>query len=213
MTHLFKTLAISSVLALTLSACTTYGDKDAAMMKNDKMSKPMSDDGMKKDAMMSSNPKVGGADMMADQTIVANASNAPNLTTLVSAVVQAELAETLSGPGPFTVFAPTNDAFAILPAATVNSLMMDENRADLQKVLTAHVIAGTITSSDLMAKLATGGGSFAAETVSGDTITFYKIGDNIKISDENNNLATVTVADVMQSNGVVHVINSVLVPK
>lgn len=211
MTHLFKTFAISSALALTLSACATYGDtdKDNAMMKKDEMSTTISD----ASAAMSTNPKVGGADMMADQTIVANASNAPNLTTLVSAVVQAELAETLSGPGPFTVFAPTNEAFAALPAATVNALMQDANRADLQKVLTAHVIAGKITSSDLMTQLAAGGGSYAAQTVSGDTITFYQMGDAIKISDENNSLATVTVADVMQSNGVVHVVNSVLVPK
>ncbi len=204
MTHFTKILT-TTALAIALTACASVDtmDKtsDAKMMKTDKAT------------MMKENPMVGGAPMMANETIVANASAAPNLTTLVAAVKQAELVETLSGPGPFTVFAPTDTAFSYLPAKTTSSLMQDENRAALQKVLTAHVIAGTVTSQDLVGLIAASGGSYSAQTVSGDTLMFFMSGDKVKVSDENGMVATVTTADVMQSNGVVHVVNSVLVPK
>ena len=200
MTHLIKIISATAIAA-SLAACTTYGDASTHTMA-------------KSGTMMKAEvPMVGGAAMLPSKTIVENASAAPNLTTLVSAVKQAELVETLSGPGPFTVFAPTNDAFAKLPSATVSSLMMDSNRADLQKVLTAHVVPGTISASDLMEAISTNGGSFSAETVSGDMLKFYVINGDVKIEDENGGLSTVTTADVFQSNGVVHVVNSVLVPK
>jgi len=237
MTNFIKLMSASAI-AVALTACvSTYDEKPAndamvksesTMMKDDVMVKSestmMKDDAMMKDgmakkdsmmkeAMMEDAPMVGGAAMLPSKTIVENASAASNLTTLVSAVAQAQLVETLSGPGPFTVFAPTNDAFALLPAATVNTLMMDENRADLQKVLTAHVVPGTISAADLIAKINATTGTYTAETVSGDTLSFYLINGEVKVADENGTLATVTTADVFQSNGVVHVVNSVLVPK
>jgi len=189
--------------------------KDKMMMEDDAM---MDDDSMmEKDAMMDKKmmkdaPMVGGAAMYPSKTIVENASEANNLTTLVSLVKQAGLVETLSSPGPFTVFAPTNAAFELVPAETVAALTDPANKDQLTKVLTAHVIAGKVTSADLAAAL-DGKSSYAATTVSGDTLTFYKMGDDIRVADENGTLATIENADVMQSNGVVHVVNSVLVPK
>lgn len=159
------------------------------------------------------NPTVGGAPMMAEMTVVENASKAPNLTTLVSAVQQAELVETLSGEGPFTVFAPTNQAFEKVPAETLKSVMMDENRKMLQGVLTYHVVPGTVTSEDLTQMIKEGGGTANLQTVAGGTITARMDGNNIVIIDESNGGATIETADVMQSNGVVHVIDSVLMPK
>ena len=149
---------------------------------------------------------------VAAETIVDIAVADERFSTLVAAVTAAGLAETLSGPGPFTVFAPTNAAFSLLPEETTTMLMMSDNRADLQKVLTAHVIPDKVTASDLMMWIKPTG-SYTAETVSGDMLTFYMIDGKVKIADENGTLATVTTADVQQSNGVVHVINSVLVPK
>lgn len=216
LTTIFRTTAISA-LALTTAACATNIDDKYTVGVDDDDRFASSTDGMSnKDAMagkMSADaPMVGGAAMFPNKTIVENAMAANNLTTLVAAVKQAELVETLSGPGPFTVFAPTDNAFSLLPEGVAANLMMDENRADLQKVLTAHVIPGTITSSDLMMKLGSGT-SFSAETVSGDTLTFYKMSDGIRVADENGTLARIETADVMQSNGVVHVVSSVLVPK
>lgn len=210
-------LSAASVLAFAVTACaSTIDDKytvgvdddDKFTSKTDGMSNK---DGMKDKDMMDA-PMVGGAAMFSNKTIVENAMAANNLKTLVAAVKQAELVETLSGPGPFTVFAPTDNAFSMLPAGVASNLMMDANRADLQKVLTAHVIPGTITSGDLMMKLSSGS-SYSAQTVSGDTLTFYKMGDAIRVADENGSLARIETADVMQSNGVVHVVSSVLVPK
>lgn len=238
MTRLIKYSAASLALtgfAIAASGCATYGSTDeTAMMKaeskamtSDAMSTSsdmMSDaamESMDKKAPMASDttmvemtdaPMVGGAAMFPNKTIVENASQASNLTTLVAAVKQAELVETLSGDGPFTVFAPTDTAFSYLPDGVASSLMQDENKKQLVKVLTAHVIPGTITASDLMAALE-GQSTYSATTVSGDTLTFYKIGDAIRVADENGTLAKIETADVMQSNGVVHVVNSVLVPK
>lgn len=163
-------------------------------------------------ATAGANPTVGGAAMMADQTIVANASNAPNLSTLVSAVTQAGLGETLSGAGPFTVFAPTNDAFAKVPKATVDGLMAPAGKADLTKVLTYHVVPGRLTAADLTSRIQAGNGTATLTTVEGQDLTATLDGDRVKIAGKDGSTAYVTTADVMQSNGVVHVVDGVLTP-
>jgi len=159
------------------------------------------------------NPTVGGAAMMADMTIVENASKAPNLTTLVAAVEAAGLVETLQGEGPFTVFAPTNEAFEALPEGTVENLLKPENKEMLAKILTAHVISANATSEAAMQMINDDGGKHNVTTVSGDALTLQMNGDKLIVIDESGNGATVTTADVMQSNGVVHVIDKVLIPK
>ena len=159
------------------------------------------------------NPMVGGAAMMADKTIAENAANAPNLTTLVAAVKAAGLVETLQGEGPFTVFAPTNEAFEALPAGTVDNLLKPENKEMLTKILTAHVISANATSEATMQMIKDDGGKHNVTTVSGDALTLQMNGDKLVVIDESGNAATVTTADVMQSNGVVHVIDKVLMPK
>jgi uncharacterized surface protein with fasciclin (FAS1) repeats len=159
------------------------------------------------------NPTVGGAAMMADMTIVENASKAPNLTTLVAAVKAAGLVETLQGKGPFTVFAPTNEAFEALPEGTVENLLKPENKEMLTKVLTGHVLAANATSEAAMGMIKDDGGKLNVTTVSGDALTLQMNGDKLVVIDESGQAATVTTADVMQSNGVVHVIDKVLLPK
>ncbi|MCA0976961.1 fasciclin domain-containing protein [Qipengyuania flava] len=155
---------------------------------------------------------VDGAAMYANQNIVANAANSPIHTTLVAAVKQAQLVDTLSGPGPFTVFAPTDAAFARVPEATRNMLMMDANRPALQKVLTYHVVPGRITAADLMDRIRAGNGTATVTTVQGEPLTFHMQGGNVMIMGKNGSSAYVTQADVMQSNGVIHVVNGVLTP-
>ena len=157
-------------------------------------------------------PDVGGAPMYPNKTVVANASTAPNLTTLVAAVKAGGLVDTLSSAGPFTVFAPTNDAFAKLPAGTVDTLVMPENKATLDKILTYHVVKGKITSKDLMKWIKKNGGSYSATTVEGGKLTFTMDMGKIKITDEKGGTAWITTADVYQSNGVAHVIDTVLMP-
>ena len=164
-------------------------------------------------AFAQSNPTVGGAEMMADKPIAENASNAPNLTTLVTAAKQAGLVETLAGEGPYTVFAPTDDAFAKVPQETMDAVMKDENKEMLKGVLMYHVVPGKMTAADLMKAIQDGGGSANLTTAAGGTITAKMDGDNVVIVDEAGGGAIVETADVMQSNGVVHVIGSVLMPK
>jgi uncharacterized surface protein with fasciclin (FAS1) repeats len=159
------------------------------------------------------NPTVGGVPMMATRTIVDNASAAPNLSTLVAAVKAADLAATLSGPGPFTVFAPTNEAFARLAPGMVDTLLKPENKTSLIKVLSYHVVPGAITADDLRQRIAAGGGSATLTTVEGDPITATLVGAIIALTDVNGNKSYVETADVRQSNGVVHVVNGVIVPK
>ena len=160
------------------------------------------------------NPMVGGAEMMADKNIVENAVNSADHTTLVAAVQAAGLVETLSGEGPFTVFAPTNAAFSNLPAGTVETLLQPENKDQLTKILTAHVVAGKVTSADLVAKARAHGGRYNFQTVSGDALTAEVTPHgNVWIYDESGGAAKVEIADVMQSNGVIHSINDVLLPK
>ena len=156
---------------------------------------------------------VGGAPMYPDKTIAENALNADNLTTLVAAVQAAGLVETLGTDGPFTVFAPDNDAFAKLPAGTVDNLLKPENKEMLSHILTAHVVSANATSEAAMQMIADDGGEHHVTTVSGDALTLRMDGDKLVILDESGNTATVTQADVLQKNGVVHVIDSVLMPK
>jgi len=155
---------------------------------------------------------VGGAPMYPTKNIVENAVNSKDHTTLVAAVKAAGLVETLQGPGPFTVFAPTNEAFAALPAGTVDNLLKPENKATLTKVLTYHVVAGKMTSADLMNTIKAGNGKATLKTVSGGTLTAMMKGRTIELKDEKGGLSTVTIADVIQSNGVIHVVNKVLMP-
>lgn len=157
-------------------------------------------------------PDVGGAPMYANKTIVENASAAPNLSTLVTAVKAAGLVDTLSGTGPFTVFAPTNEAFGKLPAGTVDTLTQPDNKATLTKILTYHVVAGKVSSKDLVKMIKKGDGTATLTTVQGGTLKAMLMDSNVMLTDEKGGTATVTTADVNQSNGVVHVIDSVLMP-
>jgi uncharacterized surface protein with fasciclin (FAS1) repeats len=159
------------------------------------------------------NPMVGGAPMSAHKNIVENASKSADHTTLVAAVKAAGLVETLEGPGPFTVFAPTNEAFAVLPAGTVDDLLKPENKAKLTGILTYHVVAGKLTAKKLMAMIKEGGGTATLKTVQGEDLTVMMSGDSsISLKDTQGNTAMVTIANVMQSNGVIHVIDHVLMP-
>ena len=158
------------------------------------------------------NPKVGGAPMYEDKTIVANAVNSKDHTTLVAAVKAAGLVETLQSPGPFTVFAPTNAAFKKLPKGTVETLLQPENKATLTKVLTYHVVAGKMSAADLKDAIRAGRGMATLKTVAGGTLTAKLVGKKIELVDEKGGVSVVTIADVNQSNGVIHVVNSVLLP-
>jgi uncharacterized surface protein with fasciclin (FAS1) repeats len=156
---------------------------------------------------------VGGAPMMSDKVIAENASNAKNLTTLVAAVKAAGLVDTLAGAGPFTVFAPTNDAFAKLPAGTVDKLVEPAMKSQLTGILTYHVVAGKMTAADLAAAIKAGGGKAILKTVAGGPLTAEMKGGKLVVLDANGGTANVETADVLQSNGVVHVIDTVLMPK
>ena len=164
-------------------------------------------------AAFAENPMVGGAAMFETKNIIENAVNSADHTTLVAAVKAADLVDALSGPGPFTVFAPTNDAFALLPAGTVDGLLKPEAKDTLVKVLTAHVVAGKLTAADLIQKAKAHGGRYNFQTLSGDALTAVLKGSHVYIFDESGGAALVTIADVEQSNGVIHVVNKVLLPK
>ena len=164
------------------------------------------------DHAMAANPMVGGAPMYATKDIIDNAVASKDHTTLVAAVKAAGLVETLKGPGPFTVFAPTNAAFAALPKGTVDGLLKPEKKADLTKVLTYHVVAGNLDSTALMARIKQGGGNAALTTVQGETLTARQVGKGITLTDSKGGTARVTIADVRQSNGVIHVVDKVLMP-
>jgi uncharacterized surface protein with fasciclin (FAS1) repeats len=187
-----RRLAIGLALALTAVATTPM-----AMAASTSMEKTV---------------MVGGAAMYPSRNIVQNAMNSKDHTTLVAAVKAAGLVETLEGPGPFTVFAPTNEAFAALPAGTVDNLLKPENKAELAKILTYHVVPGKYTAHDL-AKLAKAhGGKAMLKTVEGDSITVAKHDGKWTVTDDKGNVADITIADVMQSNGVIFVIDKVLMP-
>jgi len=164
-------------------------------------------------AFAQDNPMVGGAPMYAEKNIVENAVNSKDHTTLVAAVKAAGLVETLSGKGPFTVFAPTNAAFEMLPAGTVDTLLKPENKDQLTKVLTCHVVAADAMSSAIGKMIADDNGTHPVKTVGGCVLQAKMDGEKITLTDENGGVATVTIADVKQSNGVIHVIDHVLLPK
>ena len=155
---------------------------------------------------------VGGAPMYPSKNIVQNAVNSKDHTTLVAAVKAAGLVDTLQSPGPFTVFAPTNDAFAKLPAGTVDTLLKPENKKTLTNVLTYHVVPGRLTAKDLMEKIKAGKGKAMLKTVEGNDLTFAEKDGKLWIWDAKGDTAQVTIRNVMQSNGVIHVIDTVLLP-
>ncbi|HBU13919.1 MAG: fasciclin [Rhodobacteraceae bacterium GWE1_64_9] len=163
-------------------------------------------------AAFAENPMVGGAAMYEDKNIVENAVNSADHTTLVAAVQAAGLVETLQGAGPFTVFAPTNAAFEKLPAGTVEGLLKPENKDQLTKILTCHVVGAEAMSEAIVKMIADDGGMHPVKTVGGCEFTAMMDGDKVQIKDGQGNIATVTIADVKQSNGVIHVIDTVLLP-
>ncbi|NAZ35254.1 fasciclin domain-containing protein [Rubellimicrobium sp. CFH 75288] len=181
-----KTLLAASALALTAGAALAQMDGE--------------------------NPMVGGAPMLPTNNIVQNAVNSADHTTLVAAVQAAGLVETLQGPGPFTVFAPTNDAFAALPAGTLDTLLMEENRDQLTQILTCHVVGAELFSGPLIEQIGSEDLVAQITTLGGCVITARIVGDGLQLTDENGNTANVTIADVDQSNGVIHVIDAVLLP-
>jgi uncharacterized surface protein with fasciclin (FAS1) repeats len=159
------------------------------------------------------NPEVGGAPMYDNKNIVENAVNSKDHTTLVAAVKAAGLVDTLSGKGPFTVFAPTNAAFDALPAGTVDTLLKPENKEQLVKVLTCHVVAVDAMSAAIDKMIKDDGGMHPVKTVGGCVLSASEKDGKIMLTDETGGVATVTIADVKQSNGVIHVIDKVLLPK
>ena len=173
---------------------------------------PMAMAGQMDSMSMQKTVMVGGAAMSPAKNIVQNAMNSKDHTTLVAAVKAAGLVDTLEGAGPFTVFAPTNEAFAALPAGTVDTLVKPENKADLTKILTYHVVSGKYTSHDLAKLAKANGGKAMLKTVEGDSITVAKQDGKWTVTDDKGNVADITIADVMQSNGVIFVINKVLMP-
>ena len=157
-------------------------------------------------------PMVGGAAMYPSKNIVENAVNSKDHTTLVAAVKAAGLVDTLEGPGPFTVFAPTNEAFAALPAGTVDTLLKPENKAKLTKILTYHVVPGNLDAAALKSMIEKNDGKASLKTVEGDSLTVMMDGDTMQVKDDKGNVANVTIADVKQSNGDIFVVDKVLMP-
>lgn len=157
-------------------------------------------------------PMVGGAAMYPTKDIVDNAVNSKDHTTLVAAVKAAGLVDTLKGAGPFTVFAPTNEAFAKLPMGTVDTLVKPENKDTLTKILTYHVVAGRLSTADLKKQIKAGHGKAELKTVQGETLTAMMHGDQIMLTDQKGGMSTITIANVFQSNGVIQVVDSVLMP-
>lgn len=197
-------LAAVSLAALSIAACS-----------NAETTAPANDAATDASAMApaSTDPMVGGAAMSPNDTIVTNAAKASNLSTLVAAVQAAGLAETLGGTGPFTVFAPDNAAFEKVPAATRESLMAPAGKADLTKILTYHVVPGRLTAADIASQAQANGGTASLTTVEGGTLTVTAGPNNTWIiTDENGGRSTISQADVAQSNGMVHVIDTVLMP-
>lgn len=221
-----RLLSLALVAALASTACarddatadtavpaddTTAASADA--MATDAMATDTATDAMAAtDPAATTNPTVGGAPMDATKDIVTNASASADHTTLVAAVKAAGLVETLQGPGPFTVFAPTNAAFEKLPAGTVDGLLKPEMKADLTKVLTYHVVPGNVDSAALASQIEAGRGKATLTTVQGGTLTASMEGGSVVLTDAKGGKSTVTTADVRQSNGVVHVVDTVVMP-
>jgi len=206
-----KPLAFALLSALSLGACMGHDAMRAdAPMASGSMSSSMSADAAM--PMAHEDPMVGGAMMYPSKDIIDNAVNSKDHTTLVAAVKAAGLVDTLKGAGPFTVFAPTNAAFDALPAGTVDTLLKPENKPTLTKVLTYHVVPGRLDSAALAAQIQAGGGSATLTTVEGEPLKVWMQGDNVVVTDAKGNNATVTTADVYQKNGVIHVVDKVLMP-
>ncbi len=178
----------------------------------DKMMKDKKKDKMEKKMMKEKTVMVGGAAMYPSKNIVENAVNSKDHTTLVAAVKAADLVATLQSAGPFTVFAPTNAAFDALPDGTVATLLKPENKTMLQGILTYHVVAGNMKAADIVAAIKKGKGKATMKTVAGGTLTASLKGKSVIVTDENGNASKVTIANVNQSNGVIHVIDAVLLP-
>ncbi len=204
----FKIKSLAPVLgavAITFGTVTTVLPPHAMAQDNAMMAQ---------NTMPEKTVMVGGAAMYPSKNIVENASNSADHTTLVAAVKAAGLVDTLESPGPFTVFAPTNEAFAKLPAGTVDNLLKPENKTKLADILTYHVVPGKISAADIAAKASANGGKAVYKTVQGESVTLMKDSNgNWWIADDSGHKAQITIADVNQSNGVIHVINTVLMPK
>ena len=192
-------MLISRIMALSAAALVTLGLGACSQM--------MAEDGGGETTV-----EVGGAPMFPSKNIVENAVNSADHTTLVAAVKAAGLVETLQGEGPFTVFAPTNAAFEALPPGTVETLLKSENKPVLTKILTYHVVPGRLGATELMAAIQAGGGMAPLPTASGGTLTAWVQDGKVMVKDDKGQSASVTIADVFQSNGVIHVVDTVLLP-
>lgn len=204
-----KTLIASALLACIATACSPKTEAETAT--------PVADAAPAADMAAATpepaaDPMAGDAAMSADKDIIDNAVNSKDHTTLVAAVKAAGLVDTLKGAGPFTVFAPTNAAFDALPAGTVDTLLKPEMKGDLTSVLTYHVVPGKVDAATLVGLIQAGGGTATVTTVQGGTLTASLAGESVNLTDAKGNVATVTTADVMQSNGVIHVVDKVLMP-
>jgi uncharacterized surface protein with fasciclin (FAS1) repeats len=198
---------------MTLSRMTTLSALTAALLTGALAATSPGLAQMKNDAMTSDKPvTVGGAPMYGSKNIVENAAKSKDHTTLVAAVKAAGLVETLQGAGPFTVFAPTNAAFEKLPNGTVDTLLKPENKSKLSSVLTYHVVAGRLSAKDLMEAAKKDGGKHKLKTVQGEQLTVSTDGDKVMVWDSKGNSSTITIQNVFQSNGVIHVIDNVLLP-
>ncbi|WP_179345016.1 fasciclin domain-containing protein [Winogradskyella ursingii] len=198
--NLLTGLILSFAMLFSATAMAQETEMKDKMKKKDKMSK------------MQDTKMVGGAEMYPSKDIVSNAVNSNDHTTLVAAVKAADLVETLQGDGPFTVFAPTNAAFDKLPEGTVSSLLKPENKNQLQSVLTYHVIAGKFSATDVVNAIKKGNGKASFKTVNGDQLHAVLDGKSVVLMDGKGNKSTVTIADVNQSNGVIHVVDTVVLP-
>ena len=208
-----KTLIATALLACIATACSPKTEAETRAPVADAVPAAEMPTAMPEAAAMpAANPMVGGAEMFADKDIIDNAVNSKDHTTLVAAVKAAGLVGTLKGPGPFTVFAPTNAAFDALPAGTVDTLLKPEMKGDLTTVLTYHVVPGKVDAATLVGLIQAGGGTATVTTVQGGTLTASLAGESVNLTDAKGNVATVTMADVMQSNGVIHVVDKVLMP-
>ena len=194
MSNQVKMSVVFAAMGLSLGGCMGISDDTSAMASSD------------------ATVMVGGAAMYQSRNIIENAVNSADHTTLVAAVKAAGLVDTLSSAGPFTVFAPVNDAFAKLPAGTVDTLLLPQNKATLASVLTYHVVAGRLSAADLMARIAAGNGTANLTTVNGANLQARMMGDRIMLVDAKGGMAHVTQGDVFQSNGVIHVTDAVSLP-
>lgn len=201
-----RALGAAAMLVVVASVTAACSNSNAEPVKTEAAAPPMM-------AAEQSSVMVGGAAMYPTKNIVENAVNSADHTTLVAAVKAAGLVETLSSPGPFTVFAPTNAAFGKLPAGTVETLVKPENKATLTKILTYHVVAGKMGAADILAAIDAGGGKATLTTVQGETLTATKTAAGVQLTDAKGGKSMVTIADVNQSNGVIHVVDTVLMPK